>query len=130
MLEVNLRFIAASNDSLAKGLMHSAPLSDDEGAFFVFANSDKHSFWNKNVHYPISLGFMNDSFRLVDVGELHANQEEPCRPNTYDVKYVIELPHGYFEKNNVKIGDFIILENNKAKIVQQGKENLLTKRNR
>jgi uncharacterized membrane protein (UPF0127 family) len=105
--KLNLRFAATDDDSRSKGLMHQCPLSK-ECALFEFPHLVKTTFWNKNVSFPIDLGFFDQKKRLVDFNHLNSNQEEHVgckRP----FQYVLEVPRGYFEPSHLgrELSDFI-----------------------
>ena len=107
--KLNLRFIANDDDSRSKGLMHQCPLNK-ECALFEFPYLTKTTFWNKNVSFPIDLGFFDQKKRLIDFNHLNSNQEEHvgCRCNK-PFRYVLEVPRGYFELFHLGKGldDFI-----------------------
>ena len=55
--------------------MHSEPLEKYEVAYFVFPYKGMHSFWNKNVSYPLSLAFLNSDNEIWEFDtEERANQ--------------------------------------------------------
>ena len=105
--KLDLRFVAADDQSRSKGLMHQCPLSK-ECALFEFPHLVKTTFWNKNVDFPIDLGFFDHKKRLVDFNYLNLNQEEHvgCKRS---FQYVLEVPRGYFEPSHLGKGlsDFI-----------------------
>lgn len=107
---LQIRFNAKTEEELSRGLMYSAPLEDDECAVFTFKYPSDHSFWNKNVTYPISLLFLDDNLRLVHIGHLNAHQESSCSSHYPYVKYVIECHEDYPKKNNVEIGDYFSIK--------------------
>lgn len=114
--------MADKPDTLTKGLMFSKPLAKDECGFFVFQQPDNYSFWNKNVDYPISLFFLNDSFQIKNIGRLEAQQEKPCWADFQMTKYVIEGHEDLPKEYDIHIDDYCIPENNKIKIIK-GKKN-------
>ena len=115
---LRIRFTASTPESLSRGLMFSDPLDKNECAFFVFQHKDEHSFWNKNVNYPICLLFLDENFKIQNIGYLEAHQEKPCRSEYPFTKYVLE---GHFDlprENNLSVGDFCLPEENKIKIIK------------
>jgi len=95
---LKIRFIAKTQDELSKGLMHSNPLDIDESALFTFPYASNHSFWNKNVNFPISLIFLDDNFQVKHIGKLDANQEKACRSGYPLIKHVLEGHHNLPKK--------------------------------
>lgn len=97
--------LVADNDlSRMKGLMFHRPIEHDECAFFDFPREGQHSFWNKNVDFPISLIFCNKDFVVEDVKMLKAHQLESVRPVSYNIKYVIEAHENAPEFHKINIG--------------------------
>lgn len=90
-MKKELKIILVANTDLTRelGLMNRLPLRKDECALFDFKTSGRHSFWNKNVSFPISLVFCNEDFIVNDVKFLMANQLSAVGPRE-NAKYVIE----------------------------------------
>ena len=107
----------ADNDlSRRLGLMHRKPIAENECAFFKFQSLGKHSFWNKNVDFPISLIFCDDNLKVKDIKYLEAQQTSGVSPDCYDIRYVIEAHYELPNKLNIKIGDKVILDDKKLRI--------------
>ena len=117
-MHLNVRFIAQTPEQLAKGLMFSKPLANDECAFFIFKHLDDHSFWNKNVDYPISLFFMDENYEIKNIGKLDAHQEKPCRAEYPNTKFVLEGHSDLPKEYDIKVGDFCLPENQKIKLIR------------
>lgn len=120
-MELRIRIFANTPDKLTKGLMFSNPLEDDECAFFSFPYMERHAFWNKNVSYNLSLAFLDDNGKIVDFKDLQKEDEKGVYPDK-TAKYVIEAKHGIFLKNNIKLGDYVLLEGNHKLKISQIKE--------
>lgn len=117
---VKLKIILTANDnaSLAKGLMHTKPIKIDECALFIFKHKDDHSFWNKNVDYPISLFFLDENFQIKNIGKLEAHQEKPCRADYQMTKYVVEGHIDLPKAEDIQINDYCMPDNNYMKILK------------
>jgi uncharacterized membrane protein (UPF0127 family) len=98
--------------------MFSKPLDNDECAFFIFNHLDDHSFWNKNVDYPISLLFLDENFEIKNIGNLKANQEQPFKSGYPLTKYVIEGHIDMPKEYDIQINDYCLPEKNKIKILK------------
>jgi uncharacterized membrane protein (UPF0127 family) len=101
--------------------MHAEPLDDFEVAYFVFPETDNHSFWNKNVSFPLTLAFLDKNNKIVDFKDLEEHQTESVSANSNSVKYVVEANKNLFKELNIQIGD--VLE-------QKDKKLILHKRNK
>jgi len=117
-MHLSIKLLCDTMSKLQKGLMFAKPLNPDECAFFIFDHLDDHSFWNKNVDFPISLLFLDENFEIRNIGELMAQQEKPCRANFPLTKYVVEGHIDLPKENNIEIGDFCLPQDNKLKILK------------
>jgi uncharacterized membrane protein (UPF0127 family) len=104
--ELNIRLIAADDHSRRQGLMHASPLSKGEVAFFVFPHMERHSFWNRNVSFDLSLAFLDDNGVVVDILDMDAYDEHGHAPNSPS-RFVIEASKGEFDQLGIKIGDVV-----------------------
>ena len=111
IISFNIRLLAQTPEKREKGLMFSDPLSDDEVGLFIFPHTDNYAFWNKNVSYPLSLAFADENGKILEFGDMNANSEKMLRPKSSEIKFVIEAKKGAFEKNNIKVNDFIVYKN-------------------
>ena len=114
-----VRFVANNNSDRAKGLMFASPLDDDETVLFVFPHSDRYGFWNKNVSFKLSLAFLDENQRIVDIKDLEAQSTQLVYPDK-DAKYVVEAKGGAFDRLGIKTGDFLVYDSslNKLKSVK------------
>ena len=111
--ELDVRFIAKDDHSRAKGLMHAKPLEELEVAYFIFPVEDCHSFWNKNVDFSLTLAFLDKNDEIVDFKDLEKQSPKLVSPDSNRIKFVVEANKGLFKKIGIKIGDKLILKNNK-----------------
>jgi uncharacterized membrane protein (UPF0127 family) len=96
--------------------MFAKPLDKYEVAFFIFPREDQHSFWNKNVDFPLSLAFLDRNFKIVDIKDMDEQSTKSCSPKSNNVKYVVEANKNTFEDLKIGIGDKLILDDNKIKL--------------
>lgn len=111
---IKLRFVADTPIKRCKGLMFQEPLQPNEGALFVFNYPTKSGFWNKNVSFPIQIGFFDKNRKLIGVEKLEAYQEKSIGP-TSEYLYALEVPNGFF--NDIRFGtslDNLISQNKKC----------------
>ena len=99
--------IADNNLTRRLGLMGHRPLEKDECAYFYFKEAGKHSFWNNNVSFPISLIFCDEDGKVMDIGYLKENQLDGVYPEASNIRHVIEAhvdaPRNYGIEKNCKI---------------------------
>jgi uncharacterized membrane protein (UPF0127 family) len=102
--------IADTPQMRQKGLSGREALADNEGMFFIFERAEKHSFWMKDMNFSIDIVWINDAYTIVDITE---NLHPESYPKTYrpsiPVRYVLELPSGWIERNKVNMGDMVTI---------------------
>ncbi len=104
--------IANDSDEQSRGLMFRKSMEWNNGMFFVFDEDRKLSFWMKNTFIPLDMIFINNEFRIVDIKEnAKPCLETPCPnyPSKEPAKYVLEVNAGFVQKNNIQIGDKILI---------------------
>ncbi len=98
--------IANDDQSRIKGLSGRDSLEEDEGMLFIFDYPDKHSFWMKEMNFPIDIIWLDDNKKIVFI-------KKEARPESYpesfsspiDSLYVLEVNASFSDKNNLKVGD-------------------------
>jgi len=89
-----------------RGLMYRTSLRDGEGMLFVFDYDQQVSFWMKNTKLPLSLAYILSDGTIVQILDLVPYSEE-TRPSVRSIRYALEVPQGWFERANVKVGDVL-----------------------
>jgi uncharacterized membrane protein (UPF0127 family) len=106
--------IAATNDQRTKGLSVKDSLNENESMLFVFSTEREHSFWMKDMKFPIDIIWIDEDKEVVHV----EHSLEPCIPDEFckpykpdrDSLYVLETVAGFAEKYNVTDGTPVQLE--------------------
>ncbi|NYE04314.1 hypothetical protein F4694_001058 [Bacillus niacini] len=92
-----------------KGLMFVEQLPENEGMLFVFSGKTYGGFWMKNTFIPLSIAFLDSDGKILKILDMMPCKEDFCP--TYDPEltyhYALEVNLGWFEKNQIKEGDFI-----------------------
>jgi uncharacterized membrane protein (UPF0127 family) len=91
--------IPVTSELMAKGLAVKNQLKENEAMLFVFEDSAQHSFWMKDMKFPIDIIWLDSNGRVV-----HIEQNlQPCvsvficptyTPNT-DSQYILETVAGF-----------------------------------
>jgi uncharacterized membrane protein (UPF0127 family) len=102
--------LALSGEQRAKGLMFRDDIAANRGMLFIFEDEAIHSFWMRNVKFPIDILWLDREKRIVHM----AKQVPPCKrdpcPTYSPVRpsvYVLELRAGRSEQLGIRIGDRI-----------------------
>ncbi|MEC2076246.1 DUF192 domain-containing protein [Metabacillus fastidiosus] len=104
--------VADTQEKIEKGLMFVEKLPENEGMLFVFSEKTYDGFWMKNTLIPLSIAFIDSDGKILKILDMEPCKEEECP--TYDPElsyyYAIEVNLGWFEKNQIKEGDYVFLE--------------------
>ena len=73
----------------------------------VFEENGEKYFHMKNTLIPLDVAFINEEGVVVNIKELHPLRTMPVSSDC-DALYAIEVNRGWFEKNNVRIGDKVL----------------------
>lgn len=97
-----------------KGLSGRANLDPKNGMLFIFSKADYYRFWMPDMHFPIDIVWINNN-EVVDISYNVSNEFDPSKPKFYlpskKANYVLEVNAGFSKKNNIKIGNSVILNN-------------------
>ena len=98
--------VADSDHLRNKGLMYRTTLGEDCGMLFNFPSSAIQSFWMKNTLIPLSIAFINESGKIINIEDLKPHSLE----NVYSlvpVKFALEMKLGWFQENHIFPGSII-----------------------
>jgi len=106
--------LAQSQEQQAYGLMNRTSLPENTGMLFVFLREETRSFWMKNTFVDLSIGFFDQTKKLVDIQDMKAvksvMEEAPSYISRKPAQYALEVPKGWFQKNKIKLGDTFTLK--------------------
>ena len=110
-IKVNVE-IADDNSERMQGLMFRKDLDENSGMLFVFDNDGYYPFWMKNTLIPLDIIFIGKDMEIVDIKNAQPCNEYPCTSykSSKPAKYVLEVNYGFAAKNNIKVGNKVILE--------------------
>src|SRR5918999_5859831 len=100
--------IAATDEQRTKGLSVKDRLAENEAMLFVFDNEAEHTFWMKNMKFPIDIIWIDTDKTVVHI----EHNLQPCssellcptyKPND-DSMYVLETLGGFAERYDIVKG--------------------------
>lgn len=103
--------IANTDKAKEIGLSKYSSIENDFALVFPFEKKGKHSFWMKDMKFPIDIIFIRDG-KIIKIYEnvpFPKSQNENLtiyRPNE-DSNMVIEIKAGISKKNNFRNGDIV-----------------------
>jgi uncharacterized membrane protein (UPF0127 family) len=98
--------IAETDEEQSEGLMNRQVLGKDNGMLFIFEEDSTPCFWMKDTQIPLSIAFIsktNTIVKIVDMQPLSLTEHCSGQP----VVLALEVNKGWFEQNNIKVGDKI-----------------------
>jgi uncharacterized protein len=106
--------IAATDEQRTKGLSVKDRLAENEAMLFVFDNEGEHTFWMKNMKFPIDIIWIDSDKAVVHI----EHNLQPCNSDllcpTYrpidDSLYVLETVGGFAEKYDIVKGTMVEFE--------------------
>lgn len=85
------------------GLMHRTSMPEHAGMLFVFERAGKQCFWMKNTLLPLSIAFLADDGRIVNIAEMKP-QSLDSHCSAEPVRFALEMNQGWFGKRGLKPG--------------------------
>jgi uncharacterized membrane protein (UPF0127 family) len=103
--------IAATDEQRTKGLSVKDRLGENEAMLFVFDKEAEHTFWMKNMKFPIDIIWLDSDKTIVHI----EHNLQPCsfellcptyKPNVESL-YVLETVGGFAEKHDIVKGTMV-----------------------
>jgi uncharacterized membrane protein (UPF0127 family) len=99
--------VASTASSQQLGLMYRKSMPEQNGMLFVFEQKAGHCFWMKNTLLPLSIAFIDDDGKIVNIEEMKPQSEAnhcPLKP----IRYALEMNSNWFEKRQLGAGKQVI----------------------
>ena len=98
--------LARSVRELTKGYMGRKNIPEGTGMLFIFKKDEKLSFWMKNTPTALSIAFISSTGEIREIYDMTPFSTASVE-STVSVRYALEVPQGWFAKNNIKPGSTI-----------------------
>lgn len=98
--------IARTPSERSIGLMHRDHLAANEGMLFVFEHTARHCFWMKNTLIPLSIAFIDEQGKVINIRDMQAHSLESHCPDL-PVTYALEMNQGWFERHDISAGTIL-----------------------
>lgn len=100
--------VPVSNELMAKGLAVKNQLEENEAMLFVFDDPAEHSFWMKDMKFPIDIIWLDSDGKVVHIEK----NLQPCLSvlicTSYspdiDSQYVLETVSNFTQRHNISGG--------------------------
>lgn len=98
--------VAATGPARQIGLMNRATMPAHRGMVFVFPRPARHCMWMKNTLIPLSVAFLDDDGRILNIERMEPRSEE-SRCAAKPARYALEMNAGWFESRRIAPGETI-----------------------
>ncbi|HKI09256.1 MAG TPA: DUF192 domain-containing protein [Nitrososphaeraceae archaeon] len=106
--------VPITSELMSKGLAVKNQLKENEAMLFIFEESAKHSFWMKDMKFPIDIIWLDSASKIVHI----ERNLQPCASvfictsysPSVDSQYVLETVAGFAQRHNVNMGSDIDFE--------------------
>ena len=99
---------AQTFEQRARGLMYRKSLCEDCGMLFRFSAPKRASMWMKNTFIPLDVAFIDRNGVITDIKALEPHNLDSVGASK-EVIYALEMNQGWFARQNIKVGDQIIV---------------------
>lgn len=105
--------VAATPEARSRGLMNRERLPDNAGMLFIFEEQHRWGFWMKNTLIPLSVAFIDRSWRIVDIQDMAVAPNPREGPFTiYEARapalYALEVRQGLFKQKGIGVGARVV----------------------
>jgi uncharacterized membrane protein (UPF0127 family) len=95
---------AVSITEISTGMMFRTNMEENTGMLFLFTGPDRRSFYMKNCVINLSAAYIDTEGVIDQIVDLHKGVETPVPSRSDQIKYVLEMPQGWFSRHNVTTG--------------------------
>ncbi len=88
------------------GLMNRTSMPTNSGMLFVFEQKAGHCFWMNNTKIPLSIAFIADDGKIVNIEEMQAETTNNHCPKAA-VRYAVEMNKQWFSERVIVPGTVV-----------------------
>ena len=85
------------------GLMNRTSMPNNAGMLFIFEQKAGHCFWMSNTKIPLSIAFIADDGKIVNIEEMQAETTNNHCPKAA-VRYALEMNNQWFSERVIVPG--------------------------
>jgi uncharacterized membrane protein (UPF0127 family) len=98
--------LADTPKSREVGLMNRTTMPTNSGMLFIFEQKAGHCFWMSNTKIPLSIAFIADDGKIVNIEEMQAETTNNHCPKAV-VRYALEMNKQWFSERVIVPGTVI-----------------------
>ena len=99
--------IASEPSARNCGLSNRFELPENHGMLFIYPNLRNRTFWMKDTYIPLSIAFLDESGRIINLQNMTPMQTEMRYYSSRPAKYALEVNRGWYEAHEIVIGDTV-----------------------
>jgi uncharacterized membrane protein (UPF0127 family) len=89
--------------------MYRRSLDVDRGMIFIYPHPVSSPFWMKDTHIPLSIAFINSDGIIISIQKMEPDNDRRTYPPPRPFLYALEMNQGWFERNNIGVGDSVVI---------------------
>lgn len=89
------------------GLMNRTTMPINSGMLFIFEQKAGHCFWMNNTRIPLSIAFIADDGKIVNIEEMQANTTNNHCPKA-PIRYALEMNKQWFSDRVLVPGSMVM----------------------
>ena len=100
--------VVETREAMMKGLMYRESLGKYEGMLFLYQEEGLHSFWMKNMNFPIDIIWIAQDMKIVYILE----EVPPCKTDICPIykpdeqaQYILEVNANFSRDHGIEVGD-------------------------
>tara|TARA_Y100000310_G_C20505614_1_gene726261 strand:+ start:625 stop:912 length:288 start_codon:yes stop_codon:yes gene_type:complete len=86
--------------------MYREHLDENCGMLFAFPVSGQRSFWMRNTYLPLSIAYLNEGGRILNIEDMVPLDEYGIRSKGSSL-YALEMDKGWFRRYGIRPGDIV-----------------------
>ena len=98
--------VANTKKQKSAGLQNVDNLPNNHGMLFCYPKAKILSFWMKDTIIPLSIAFIDENKIITQIEDLDPRDMKSVKSKNRS-KWALEVNKGWFEENNINVGDEI-----------------------
>ena len=95
--------LARTAEERQRGLMFRESLAENQGMMFQFTQADHYCMWMKNTLIPLSIAFIDEQGKIINIEEMQANNEQTTCAKS-KARYALEMNAGWYNQRQIMVG--------------------------
>lgn len=102
--------LALSSQEIRTGMMFRTNMDENGGMLFALPYNQRAQFWMKNCPYPLSAAYIDPEGVIQEIVKLEPFNTNSVIARSDNIRFVLETPRGWFEKNGIGPGVVVVTE--------------------